>query len=142
MSLENYAEQVEILLLKGQTALAAMQVVREDENARAQIDRITVKASPRETELTGPDGVTPYVIRILVEVQIHLNTADAALMDSLITGVDAAQSSAVTSAITLATSAFPGGCFIRPLDNGTRANADNCRKFKRGYELVITIQNE
>lgn len=141
MSFENKCEQVEVLLLLAQAELQTFQVKRHDENTSALKDRLVVKALPRETELFSPDGLTPLVIKIPVDVTMHLVTRDAAQMDQLITAVAAAQSSDASGALALAQLSFPNGCFIRLLDGGERDTSKNTRTCTRTMEFVIQLAN-
>lgn len=142
ISLENYCEQIEALLLQGQTALAGVSIVRQDENSAARIDRIVVAHSPRETELFGPDGITPFIIRIPVAVTIHLVTRNVSEMDTILNALNSAQSSSAPAALTLASTAFPGGLFIRPTDTSSRKSSGNSRTESRTFDFIATLQSE
>jgi hypothetical protein len=138
-SREYNAEHVEILLLSAQSALSSFQIRHVYDNADASKDRITVKADKEETEMTEPDGITPLVIRIPVEITAHLVTKNAAKMDTIIAAITSAQTSGATAAVTLATSAFPNGCQIRLIDGGEREQAPNTRIDKRTVHFVVTL---
>jgi hypothetical protein len=139
-SLENYCEQVEVLLLSAQLGAQGISIVRQDENSGASKDRIVVSHANMETELFAPDGVTQLVIKIPITVEIHLIARDVARMDTLLAGIMAAQTNGATAALALAATAFPGGAFIRPTDTGARKSTGNSRVESRVFEFIITLQ--
>ena len=52
-TLEHYCEAVEILLLQAQIGLSTFTITHEDDDSLQAVDRIIVKANPREPELPG-----------------------------------------------------------------------------------------
>ncbi len=138
-SLENLAEQVEILILKGSQVLSQFAVVRQDEDQNADIDRIVVSASPREPELFGPDGARAIVIKIAVSCSIILVTRDVYEMDLLVQAVDEANDNITPAALALAGLSFPNGAFIRQTETGSRDNGQNHRMQARTFDFIVNL---
>jgi hypothetical protein len=140
ISYENKAEQVEIALLQGISALASFSILHEDTDDAAGKDRITVKAMPRETEMLSPDGLVPVVLKIPVAVTIHLVTRAAATMDTVIAAVAKANSDEASSnatAVALAGALFPEGLDIRLADGGERDTGGDTRTVTRAFDFIV-----
>lgn len=136
-TIENYCEQVAILLLAGQVSLAGFSLVRFDEDGQVVKDRIVVKASPREVELNGINQQSVFAWRIPLSVTVHLVTRSEAAMDSYILAVqNAFTGTPAPTAVTLALAQFPGGLQIDDTDDGERENDDNARNRTKSFNFI------
>ena len=137
-SLENYAEQVEMLILQGQASLTGFSIVRFDEDEQAQKDRIVVKAEPKQIETPShAPSVPPKSWRIPLSIEIYLVTRDAAEMDAIVQAIATANNStAPAPALTLANTAFPNGCQIEDTDSGNRSDQPNSRNRTVEYAFI------
>jgi hypothetical protein len=102
-SYEHNCESVIITLLQAQSALSALNtasgIVHFDTQAQTSatsIDRITVKASPREPELIGPRG-EPVMYAVNVEVAVILATNNVTTLETYIDAIQAATTGQVAS---------------------------------------------
>ena len=139
-SLENYCEQIEIILLQAQAALSGFQIVREMEDSAADKDRIVVKSSPREVALYGINQSTPVAWRFPVTVTLKLATRSKADFDTCIAAIEAANTGTPpSSAVTLATTAFPSGVKIENTDQGEVAHGDNVRERTKAFNFIAVI---
>lgn len=136
-TLENYCEQIEVLILQGQAGLSGLSIVRYDEDTSAANDKIVVRADPRQIELHGKDKLSVLFWRIPVTITIHLVTRSAANMDTYAQLVDAANNSAAPSAATtLASAQFPNGLLLEPTDEGVWENEENRRVRAKTYNFI------
>ena len=138
MSLERDAESVEILLLQGQAALSGFAIKHFDEDTNPDIDRIIVKAEPRQVEVPGPSQNQALLWRIPVIVTVHYATQDASAFDTVVAAVEAANVAPFPgAAVTAATNAFNGGPDIDATDDGELDHSDNARTRSKTFNFVV-----
>jgi hypothetical protein len=139
MSLEKSCEDVELLILGGQSALSGFSRVNYDADSDADKDRIIVKSEPRQPALFAANGVDVRKWMVPVGVTIKLATKSAAQMDTLMTAINDANNvgPAPAVAITAATTAFPNGMRIENLPEGERETEERARQYTARFAFYV-----
>jgi hypothetical protein len=135
-SLENYAEQLAVVLLKASAGLTAIipsaDIVRESEDTGADKDRIVCKCGPREIELYGSTPQSVKVWRLPLDVTLYYSTENAAAMDTAIAEIQAAMNTTPNSAGVTIYTAAKIRC-INDTDEGDFATEEQTRKRNKRF---------
>jgi hypothetical protein len=141
-TLENYCEQIEVLMLQAQAGLSGVSVVREDEDASAANDRVVVKAGPRQIELPGrvPGSVEFWKIPVTVTAHLVTRTSGTATIDTYAHAIEAANNtSAPAAALTIANAQFPNGLIVEETSDGQWDNEDNQRMRSKTFNFIARV---
>lgn len=140
VSAENYIEQIAVLILQGNESLSGYTVVRVNEETNPGVNRIVVKAMPRQVELFGKDQRTPKAWRIPTEITVHREQgAGVSDFDTAIAGIQSAFASGATvptEASDLAAGQFPAGLHVEDTDDGEADHSENVRTRSKVFNWI------